>query len=154
WSWRERSVEQSGRITRSFGWATKNDVSLGMSLSHKRYEVEGAAAGDPRTVAAFRAAAVPIGEDRIGPFLEWRGYRNDFLRTFDLQGLALQEDHRLGHDAVVRAYPVLRALGSTRDVLGLSAGAAYTVPLGDGLARVAAEAVIETQGDRVADGLV
>ncbi len=150
WSWRERSVVQNGKLTRSFGWAAKNDLSFGFSASHTQYMVDSPAAA----ASAFRAAAVPIGEDRVGPFVEWHAYRSDFLRTYDLAGLALQEDHRLGHDVQVRLYPVVGALGSTHDVLGAYAGASYGVALGDGLARGAVETTIEVQDREVRDGSV
>ena len=41
-----------------------------------------------------------------------------------------------GHDVVLRAYPGFRALGSTRDVLGLYGAAQYTWAVRDGLFRV------------------
>jgi hypothetical protein len=154
WVWRERRVVQDAKITRSFGWATKNDVSFGVSFAHTRYEVPAYAGVDARVVTAFRRAAVPTGEDRVGPFVQWHGYRSDFLRTFDLDSLGLQEDHRLGHDVWLRAYPVLRALGSTRNVFGTYAGAAYGFALGDGLARVAVEATVEAEPHRITDAWV
>jgi hypothetical protein len=147
WSWRERSIKQEASITRSFGWETKNDFTLGASFAHARYDAE-------IENGAFRRAAIPVGEDRVGPYLQWRTYRSDFLRTYDLAGLALQEDHRLGHEIQVRGYPVLRALGSTRDVFGLAAGASYTAALGDGIARAAVEVAVESDTARIADGSV
>jgi hypothetical protein len=154
WSWRERSVTQDGQLVRSFGWETKNDLSLGASFSHAAYDATGGPSVDPRSVAAFTRAAVPVGEDRVGPFVQWHGYRSDFLRTFDLDTLALQEDHRLGHDVVVRGYPVLRALGSSRDLFGGYVGAAFGAALGDGVARAAVEATVEAEPRRVSDGSV
>lgn len=145
WQWRERIVDEEASATRSFGWAAKNDFTLGARFSHARNDAED---------AAFRRAAVPIGEDRAGPYVQWRTYRSDFLRTFDLAGLALQEDHRLGYDVTARAYPYLRAFGSTRDVLGGSLRAAYGAALGDGLARASVETTVESDTTRISDGWI
>ena len=150
WLWRERRFVHEEKVTRSFGWETKNDVSLGASVAHARY----VAPGDPASTAAFVRAAVPVGEDRVGPFLQWHGYTTDFLRTLDLDTLGLQEDHRLGHDAWLQLYPVLRALGSSRDVAGAYAGLAYAVPLRDGIARAAVETTLEATPDALTDAQV
>jgi hypothetical protein len=151
WVWRERVVTQDAKITRSYGWATKNDFSVGAALSHTRNEVPGDPSIDPRSIAAFRRDAVPVGEDRGGPFVQWHGYRTAFLRTFDFDTLGLQEDLRLGHDLWIRLYPVLRALGSTRDLFGTYAAAAQGFALGDGVARVSAEAIVEATTGGVTD---
>ena len=154
WMWRERTFEEHAKLTRSFGWETKNDFSVGATLSHERYRVPEDPALDPQSVAAFQRAVVPTGEDRVGPFLQWHGYTSDFLRTFDLDTLGLQEDQRLGHDLWLRVYPVLRGLGSSRDFLGTYAGASYGVPLGDGIVRAAVETTIEGTAQEITDGSV
>jgi hypothetical protein len=150
WEWRERTTEQDAKITRSFGWESKNDFSVGAELSHAAYVVPDAGV-DPGSALAFVKAAVPVGEDRLGPFVQWHAYRSDFLRTFDLDSLALQEDLRTGHDLWIRAYPVLRALGSSRDLFGTYAAAAYGIPLGDGIARAGVESTIEAEPKRISD---
>ena len=151
WVYRERSFGQDAKVTRSFGWETKNDLTAGAYFSHTRYVVPPDASLDPASVSEFVRAAAPTGEDRVGPFLQWHGYANDYLRTFDLETLGLQEDHRIGHDLWVRVYPVLRAVGSSRDLFGTYAGAAYGVPLGDGLARATLESTLETTTEGLSD---
>jgi hypothetical protein len=151
WVYRERSFGEDAKLTRSYGWETKNDVSVGAYFSHTRYVAPPDPALDPASVREFVRVAAPTGEDRVGPFVQWHGYANDYLRTFDLDTLGLQEDHRLGHDLWVRAYPVLRAVGSTRDLFGTYAGAAYGIPLGDGLARASVESTLEATGDGLSD---
>lgn len=145
WQWRERLLDEEANLTRSFGWAAKNDFTLGVGFSHARYDAD-----DPE----FQRIAAPIGEDRAGPYLQWRTYRSDFLRTFDLAGLALQEDHRLGYDVTVRGYPSLKALGATRDVIGGSVKAVYGLALGDGLVRAGVESTIESDTTKISDGWV
>jgi hypothetical protein len=151
WSWRERRVVQDAAVTRSFGWEAKNDVTLGASFGHARYAVPH---GPAESARAFARAAVPVGEDRVGPYVEWRSYRSDFLRTYDLATLGLQEDARLGYDLRLRAYPVLRGLGSTRDLFGAYGALSYGAALGDGLARAAVETTVEASRGEVTDGSV
>ena len=153
WVYRERSFAQDAKVTRSFGWETKNDVSVGAYFSHARYGVP-PGPSDPESIREFVRLATPTGEDRVGPFVQWHGYANDYLRTFDLDTLGLQEDHRLGHDLWLRVYPVLRALCSSRNLFGTYGGAAYGVPLGDGLARAAVESTLETTADGLSDASV
>ncbi len=143
-------------VTRSFGWAIKQDASIGFEGSRNHYALPDLSGYDPATVEAFRATRVPVTDDRVGPYVQYRTYSTSYVRVLDLETLALQEDYRVGHDGYLRVYPVLRSLGSSRDFLGLSAGAGYTVALGDGLARVGLESVteIETGSGRVADGSV
>ena len=154
WVYRERTFEEHAKITRSFGWETKNDFSLGATVSHAKYGVPADPSLDPQSLAAFQRAVVPTGEDRVGPFLQWHGYTSNYLRTLDLDTLGLQEDHRLGHDLWLRVYPTLRAFGSTRDFVGTYAGAAYAVPLGDGLARASVESTVEATPHELSDASI
>ena len=154
WVYRERTFEEHAKITRSFGWETKNDVSLGAAIQHARFAAPPDPSLAPSSLAAFERAAVPTGEDRVGPFLQWHGYTSNFLRTLDLDTLGLQEDHRLGHDLWLRVYPTFRGLGSTRDFLGTYAGAAYGVALGDGLARASLESTVEATAHEVSDASI
>jgi hypothetical protein len=152
WEWRARTIAEEARVTRSFGWETKNDVSIGASFSRGAYHT--GASLDPASASAFQRAAVPVGEDRVGPYLQWHGYTSNFLRVLDVDTLGLQEDVRLGHDLWLRVYPILRALGSTRDVYGTYAAARYTLPLGDGVASASIESTIEAEPERISDASV
>jgi hypothetical protein len=156
WAWRTETASTSASVTRSFGWAVKHDLTFGAEARRSRYTVPDPASYDAATIGAFEATRVPVGEDRVYPFARWRTYTNDFLRVLDLETLALQEDHRVGPEASVTVYPVLRALGSTRDLVGLSAELAFSRALGDGLARASAETTNEVRldGGGVADGSV
>jgi hypothetical protein len=92
-----------------------------------------------------------VGENRVGPFVQWHGYTSNFLRVLDLDTLGLQEDNRLGHDLWLRLYPVLRAFGSSRDLFGTYAAAAYSVRLGDGVATASVESTVDMEPDRISD---
>ena len=154
WVYRERAFEEHAKLTRSFGWETKNDFSVGATLQHAKFRVPTDPSLDPQSIAAFERAVVPTGEDRVGPFLQWHGYTSDFLRTLDLDTLGLQEDQRLGHDLWLRVYPTLHGLGSTRDFVGTYAGAAYSVALGDGVVRAALESTVEATTHEISDGSI
>jgi len=136
---------------RSLGWALKNDFKLGFQMHAFRYAPTQSLVGyDPDAVAAF-LALVPRTDTRVGPYFQWHTYKNDYLRVLDVEILALQEDYRLGHDVIARIYPVSRALGSTRDFLGIDLRGQYTLPLGDGVVRGSVESNIEAQKDGVTD---
>lgn len=143
--WRSRRVEQATSITRSFGWARKNDVMIGTVLVRDVYRVPNEREFDPSVVREFTDSVLPVGETRVHPYAQWRSYANDFLRILDFETLSLQEDYRLGYDVVLRGYPVLRAVGSTRDLIGARAGASYTVALGDGFVRGIVDTTTELQ---------
>lgn len=151
WVYRERTIAQTGKLTRSFGWKTKNDLSLGAIASLARYQVPSDPALDPAAIDQFQRAAVPTGQNRVGPFVQWHGYTSNFLRTFDFDTLSLEEDQRLGQDLWLRVYPLLRALGSSRDLVGTYAGAAYGVPLGNGVARASIESTVEAGTSEIFD---
>lgn len=148
--YRTGSLTSSVGVTRAFGWALKNSFTLAMNVARGSVRGMNLDGRDPAAVAAYRAKYLPIGEDRIYPSLSWATFRNDFLRTIDVNTLALQEDFRIGHDVSVTVYPVSQALGSTRDLLGVSASAAYAIPIGDGLVGVGASTVAENDLNRKA----
>jgi hypothetical protein len=154
WQYAARRVTESAFVTRSFGWALKNDFTTGVEFNRRVYRVDTGPGDDPQTVEAFVRARVPTSETRIGPYVQWHSYTANYLRVLDLETLGLQEDYALGHDVLVRMYPVLEALGSTRSLLGTFAAAQYTWKLGDGLIRAGVETVTEWDGTRVTDGAV
>jgi len=154
WEFRSRKIQQTAAATRSFGWARKNDFTIGATISRDVYRVPDHPGIDPELVHRFTREAVPVGETRTTPFIQWRTYANDFLRIVDFETLALQEDYRLGHDIVVRGYPIARALGSTRDLVGVRAGAVYTLALGDGFVRALIDTTTEAEAERIADASI
>lgn len=152
--YRTEAFAASASLTRSFGWALKQDVSLGFDVRRSRYTLPDVSAYDPATVQAFQETRVPVGETRVGPWVQYQTYTTEFLRVLDLETLALQEDFRLGGQGYLRLYPVLRALGSTRDLFGITAGASWTQGVDDGLARVSVDTVTEIAAGEVSDGSV
>lgn len=152
--WRSRRIEQRASVTRSYGWARKNDVTVGALAYRDSYRIPNAAEYDQADVDAFTRAVLPVGETRVTPFAQWRSYGSDFTRIVDYETLGLQEDYRLGYDVVLRAYPVVKWLGSSRDLVGARAAAMYTAALGDGLARLLIDTTTEAEATRIADASV
>lgn len=152
--YRTRSFSASAGVTRSFGWGLKNNFALTVNAATASYDTFDLSAFNPEAVADFRRRALPTSESRVYPALGWRTFRTDFLRTLDINTLALQEDFRLGHDISASIYPVARALGSSRDFIGVSAKAGYAVALGDGLAGASISTFAENQDGIITDGSI
>jgi hypothetical protein len=155
WEYAIRRYVAEESVTRSFGWATKHDFSLGAQVDLRRYSTGSLTGYDPALVQRFVGQAVPRSDDRVGPFLQYHGYESSFVRLLDFQTLGLQEDYRLGPEVYVRVYPLAKALGSSRDVLGLYASAEYTFTyLGDGIVRAQIESTTEAETSRLSDAAV
>lgn len=140
-------------LTRSFGSRFKNDISVGVELERKKFgprELEGV---DPAAAEEFRRTQIPVTDTRPSPFVEARAYQTDYVHVLDFNTLGLQEDYRLGHEAIVRLYPAFKDVASTRNVLGTFAALGYTLPLGDGLARVLGSSTVELSTPSETDAL-
>jgi hypothetical protein len=155
YEYKSRSASASVAATRSFGWGFKNNFSLSMNVSAAKYSTfDYLNDANPVAVDEFKSRVLPIGETRVYPAISWATFRNDFLRTLDINTLALQEDYRLGHDFSVSLYPVSKALGSTRTLIGFSAKAGYAVALGDGLAGASVSTFAENHEGQISDGAI
>jgi hypothetical protein len=140
-------------LTRSFGWTTKHDISVGASVARigypttlpELYQALPPGTYDTQTARDFLQNQVPVSDNRVGPFIQYHSYSKQYVRLLDVDTLGLQEDFRLGHNVFINAYPVVKALKSTRDFVGFDVAAQYTARMGDGLARVAVEFISEVQ---------
>jgi hypothetical protein len=151
--YRSRQYVTTYELTRSLGWKDKHDVTMGAGIDRSEYLVDFPGV-DPRTVADFVASSVPVSDTRVGPFAQYHAYTKRYVRVIDFDTLAMQEDYALGHDVVLRVYPSFRALGATRDVLGLYGAVQYTVAVRDGLFRASFESRTEPEVHRIADAAV
>ncbi|MBI2388466.1 MAG: BamA/TamA family outer membrane protein [Deltaproteobacteria bacterium] len=151
WQYRRQTILARAQVLRSFGWAFKHDVMFGLQAYAFDYKHGNLSQYAPEAVAEFERRVMPRSDARIGPFVQWHSYKNDYLRVLDVEIMALQEDFRLGHDLIARLYPVRRAFGSTRNFVGVDLRAQYTIPLHDGILRGSIESTIEAQADRVTD---
>lgn len=152
-AYHERTYQAQYELTRSFGWTSNHDFTLAANISRSAYQTEFVGA-DPRTTADFVSQYVPLGDTRVGPSLQYHTYEWRFVRVVDFDTLALQEDYRLGHDVVLRAFPSFKAIGSSRDVISLYGAAQYTWPIRDGLFRVIFESDTEPEPSRIADAFI
>jgi hypothetical protein len=150
---RARAYVTTLELTRSFGWDTKHDFTFAASVDRRTYRTDFPGA-DPQAVADFAAAYVPLSDTRVGPSVQYHTYTKRYLRVIDFDTLALQEDYRLGHDIFLRVYPLAKALGSSRNVLGFYGAAQYSVALRDGLFRLGLESITEPDSDRLADASI
>ena len=103
WEYRVRRFAEGINVTRSFGWATKNDFTFGAEMNLRQYRVPERPDRDPIAVAGFARANVPTSDTRVGPFVQYRGYTSNFLRVLDFETLGLQEDFPLGARGLVAA---------------------------------------------------
>lgn len=141
-------------LTRSFGLRSKHDVSVGAEVDRRRYgprTLEGVA---PAAALEFERTQIPVSDTRVSPFVELRSYTSDYLRVLDFNTLGLQEDYRLGHEAIFRVYPAAKDVASTRNLLGTFVALGYTLPFGDGLARVLGSSAVELSSPEQTDALV
>ncbi|HEY4012878.1 MAG TPA: hypothetical protein VGM06_06055 [Polyangiaceae bacterium] len=148
-----RQYQTNYELIRSFGWDIKHDLTFGAGISASRYTTNFQGV-DPATVSDFDAANVPVSDTRVGPFVQYHGYRKRFVRVIDFDTLALQEDYSLGHDVVFRVAPSFRALGASRDVLELYGAVQYTIAVRDGLFRASFVSRTEPEVSRIADAAV
>ncbi|MDB4939427.1 MAG: hypothetical protein JWP87_6399 [Labilithrix sp.] len=147
--YRLRGITTTASVVRSYGLARKVDVTFGGELNVREYIGLDPALYDPRVVAEYQAKRVPTTDYRAAPWFQVRAYESRFLRIHDLELLALEEDYRIGYDGWLRTYPVTKAIGSSRDFLGLHAAFQYVAPLRTGFARATTEALTELQTDAV-----
>ncbi len=142
YQYREDVLAGQLSAVRSFGAIFKNDISFGLETDRRAYTPPDLA-NRPQVVRDQFQALMPVSDTRISPFVQLHAYHNKFLRVLDLETLGLQEDYQLGHDVWLRAYPALRAVGSTRNLVGIYGGLGYTLPLADGMARAYATSSIQ-----------
>ena len=144
-----RAITTSAALVGSFGVAHKLDVTLGAELNVRQYVGLDPNRYAPSVVADYQAKRVPTSDDRAAPYVQIRAYESRFLRIHDFDVLGLQEDYRIGYDGWLRAYPVTRAIGSSRDFFGIQAAAQYVLPIASGFARVTTEIQTELQTEGV-----
>ncbi|MBI4950542.1 MAG: hypothetical protein HY908_00770 [Myxococcales bacterium] len=140
----------SGRVaaTRSFGDDYRHDITFGWQVDRGLHDPGDLSSYDPRAVEEFLADSVPVSDVRVGPTLGYRLHGSDYATLLDAETLALQEDYALGPDLFAGVHPVVRALGSSRNLVQVSAAASYTAVPARALVRVygAASADLELGG--------
>jgi len=143
WRYRTFTLASGAEMLRSYGRNLKLDLSFGVEANTSSYRSFDLAGVAPEAATEFVERAIPLGASRISPVFQVRSYANRFAPLLEIDSLGLQEDYRLGPEALVRVFPAAEALGSSRDLAGLFAGVSYTEKLGDGLARAVASTRLE-----------
>ncbi len=151
YQWTTEEIAGRYGVTRSFGVRFKHDVAFGAEASRQVYRVPHPERIPAVALREFERDVLPLTDTRVYPFVGYATYTTDFKRYVDFNTLGLQEDYRLWHDVYVKLYPVFDAIGSTRSFLGGAAGASFTVPVSDGLARVYADGVVEAAPEQLYD---
>ena len=137
WEYKARQLNWITYVTRSFGMKNKADVSFGLETLQNRFESDGNQAGyDPRVVSNFMTTQVERSNTRIGPYARVDAYRNEYVSLLDVETLGLQEDFPIGYAAVLKTYAASKSAQSSRDLVGVAAGASYTWPLDNGLTSI------------------
>lgn len=155
YKYRRDLVSGHFEVVRSFGSEVKNDVMVGFGASRNVYRAPSElAAATPEVQKAFVTQVMPVSDTQIGPYFELHSHINRYLTLLDFNTLGLQEDFIAGHDAYLRLTPVSTALNSSRSFLGVYASLAYTIPIGDGLARAFVESHNELTSSGVPDGSI
>lgn len=85
---------------------------------------------------------------QLSPFFQVQSFTTNFHRDINAESLGLQEDFRLGHIATLRIYPALESAGSSRDLLGVNAGASYATAVGTGYLKVGGSNNVELSDAR------
>jgi hypothetical protein len=140
-------------VTRSFGHGFKNDLTFGLEVYRQAYRARDLSGFDPRAAHEFVSTQVPVSDTRLSPYVQLDAHSAAFLRVLDFNTLGLQEDYKLGPEAILRLFPAAHALGSTRNLLGSFAAVSYTAPFGNGLARVLAQSTIQLSTPEKSDVL-
>ncbi|HTQ06212.1 MAG TPA: hypothetical protein VMI54_20260 [Polyangiaceae bacterium] len=153
--YRSRRYIGGYQAIRSFGLVEKYDLYFGVEVDRRNNVHTPIAGENPAAERDFLNAWVPVSDTRASPFVQLRTHVEHYLRTSYMETLALEEDFRLGPETLLRVYPASSKLGSSRDLLGIIAGASMTWRLGDGLVRVVGQnrTEYEFEGRHDADAL-
>lgn len=144
---RHGELNATAALTRSFGWRYKSDFTLALAGTKSGDWSEGS------TDTIFEEA-LTVPQRRVGPVVEGHFYASDFLRTYEVETLGLQEDFRLGHDLLLKLAPAVRwpspsqhETEQKRLLLGTSLTAQETLALGNGFARLGAQGALDVAQD-------
>jgi hypothetical protein len=136
-------VRAGGEVTRSFGRKLKRDITFGVELARRKFQAAAPPEVARAALAEFVREQVRMSDTRLSPFVQLELRTSEFLTTRDVETLSLQESFVLGPATALRLYPALRAVSSSRDLLGVVSWAGHTLPLSDGFLRVVAGSSIE-----------
>jgi hypothetical protein len=144
-------------FTRSYGVRYKTNVSFGLEairsaargvdLSNIRAapsDVPGdLTEWETSQVESFYRRQLPRSSRRVSPYFQLQSFTTDYHPDLNADTLALQESYRLGHIATLRVYPALKAVGSSRNLLGVSTSLSYATAVDTGYLKATASQLVE-----------
>lgn len=130
-------------VTRSFPGERVQLVQVALNADRRAFRTDDLSGFDPDAAARFVAERVPASVTRNGPMVRYQIYENRWAKLQEVETLGLQENFRLGVEAHARVYPLLRALGSTQDLVGYYGALSYTHAVRDGLLRLYGAGAVE-----------
>lgn len=136
---------QSGELflTRSFGRLVKHNLRVSAFARRQVYRPFDLSGFEPDVASQFVDRVLPLSDNRYGGALQYQTFEARYMRLLDVEKMGIQEEYQLGHNLIVRVAPAYAPLRGSQSVVSLFAGASYTVPLGDGIAR----GYVESQTD-------
>jgi hypothetical protein len=133
-------LEAVASVTRSFGRAHKQNVTLGYRALLREYKLPAGTAASAAGAADIGAAILPFSERAGMLFAGYQYYRADFQQLIDIDSFAVTEDFRLGPSFTGELRWASRALGFNSAFAQASLTAAYARYAGDDLLTLSAGA--------------
>jgi outer membrane protein assembly factor BamA len=148
-------------FTRSYGRVYKTNLGFGLEARRSAYRGQGL--GHMPGINADRSelidlspseeyearlryrSLIPANFTRISPYFSVTSYTTNYHRDINSETLGLQEDFdfRLGPYSILKLYPALKRLGSTRDLFAVQATLGYATSVDTGYFKVEASHAIE-----------
>lgn len=154
WIYETEALEASYWGVRSYGFFHKVNLWFGVDVARRRYHVRYDEQISAEAREIFEARALPVSDQQISPFLTLALGKTKYHRVQDVETLGILEDFRLGYGVSTTVFVAAEAVGSSRDLIGSSVSLGYTIPLGDGLARVGAQNRVVVANEHRHEGLV
>lgn len=155
--YRARQLGWRTFVTRAFGHAVKQQTTLGMEATQRKFDARNLLGDGYSTEAVnrFEERVLERSTTSLGPFAQFEVFRNRYVSLFDVETLGLQEDYPTGPRAFLKAYSASKRAMSSRDFVGLSTGLEYTASFAGALGRIWAIHTSEASPERGdSDGLV
>jgi hypothetical protein len=148
-------------FTRSFGRIYKTNLGFGLEARRSAYRgqrlgnvtgvnSDGSEVVELSALEQFEARLryqrlIPTNYTRLSPYFQITSYTTNYHRDINSETLGLQEDidFQLGPYSILKIYPALKDLGSTRNLLGIQASVGYATSVDTGFFKLAASHAVE-----------
>lgn len=153
WTYRSRSLATNAFVTHQRGEKVISLFTLGHSFALRRPTVfEEFFLEDPSLRAAFVRDVLPRSERVSSPYVRYGVFTPRYVTFREVNTFDLPEDVRLGPSASIGLSRAIRALGSERSFIGLSAELAFLEEVGHrGLLKLSANASARLLSSEVVD---